>query len=102
VWGRCVFTAISALQVFECTFEKNFLSLFVDVLLADFSKALVLLYYCIQLLYYCIQLLYYCIQLLYYCIQLLYYCIQLLYCCCSPISPRHAFSEAKVLYIQLV
>jgi hypothetical protein len=42
VCGRCVFTAISALQVFECTFEKNFLSLFVDVLLADFSKAHIL------------------------------------------------------------
>ena len=33
-----IFTVISALQVFECTFEKNFLSIFVDVLLADFSR----------------------------------------------------------------
>lgn len=33
-----IFTMISALQVFECTFEKNFLSVFVDVLLADFSR----------------------------------------------------------------
>ena len=33
-----LFTAVSALQVFECTFEKNFLYIFVDVLLADLSK----------------------------------------------------------------
>uniref|UniRef100_A0A7S0F397 ADP,ATP carrier protein n=1 Tax=Hanusia phi TaxID=3032 RepID=A0A7S0F397_9CRYP len=33
-----VFTLVSALQVFECTFEKNFLSSFVDVLLVDLSR----------------------------------------------------------------
>jgi len=30
-----IFTLVSALQVFECTFEKNFLSAFVDLLLGD-------------------------------------------------------------------
>eukprot|EP00282_Hemiselmis_andersenii_P028384 CAMPEP_0169468780 /NCGR_PEP_ID=MMETSP1042-20121227/23110_1 /TAXON_ID=464988 /ORGANISM="Hemiselmis andersenii, Strain CCMP1180" /LENGTH=476 /DNA_ID=CAMNT_0009582175 /DNA_START=465 /DNA_END=1895 /DNA_ORIENTATION=+ len=33
-----LFTLVSALQVFECTFEKNFLSIFVDLLMQDVSK----------------------------------------------------------------
>jgi len=33
-----IFTLVSALQVFECTFEKNFLSIFVDVLMRDVTK----------------------------------------------------------------
>ena len=33
-----LFTVVSALQVFECTFEKNFLSIFVDLLMEGVSK----------------------------------------------------------------
>ena len=33
-----LFTFVSALQVFECTFEKNFLSIFVDVLMQGVSQ----------------------------------------------------------------